>query len=316
MKADLNQRFGDIDLLRFFGIVLMIMGHIWFGQTFDKWIHAFHMPLWFIISGFFSNTDRSIKEYLVKKLKALILPYVSFSLLYEIVYSFGGGKQWLGLIFPNSIEVPLNGALWFLPALFFVDTVCFIILKLLGNTPGSILIALLSTAGFFIPMQLPFSFDSALVGMGFYLLGRYVKKYDTKLQHMINLPIAMVLLLGFSAISIFVNEYVNLRTKTYSIFPLFWIDALVITYALLVIARWLDSKLDLPLMKEIGKESLIYVCTNQFILFLLSFIPIPHIHPAVTVAWKMTELVIVVTVCFAMNRALKKSAFRFLLGKG
>lgn len=42
-----------VDLVRTLGIILMIMGHVGFGKTFDYWIHAFHMPIFFIISGYF-----------------------------------------------------------------------------------------------------------------------------------------------------------------------------------------------------------------------------------------------------------------------
>ena len=44
-------RIDYIDLFRAFGIILMIMGHIKFGGNFDKWIHAFHMPTFFFVSG-------------------------------------------------------------------------------------------------------------------------------------------------------------------------------------------------------------------------------------------------------------------------
>ena len=42
-----------MDVFRGTGIILMIMGHIGFGDHFDIFIHAFHMPMFFFISGFF-----------------------------------------------------------------------------------------------------------------------------------------------------------------------------------------------------------------------------------------------------------------------
>ena len=42
-----------MDVFRGTGIILMIMGHIGFGDYFDIFIHAFHMPMFFFISGFF-----------------------------------------------------------------------------------------------------------------------------------------------------------------------------------------------------------------------------------------------------------------------
>ena len=46
-------RLDYIDIFKGFGIILMIMGHIGFGSLFAFFIHAFHMPIFFFISGFF-----------------------------------------------------------------------------------------------------------------------------------------------------------------------------------------------------------------------------------------------------------------------
>ena len=46
------RRIEYMDIFRGIGIILMIMGHIWFGQIFDTFKAAFHMPMFFIISGF------------------------------------------------------------------------------------------------------------------------------------------------------------------------------------------------------------------------------------------------------------------------
>ena len=46
-----------IDIYRAFGIILMVMGHIGFGGKFDKFIHAFHMPMFFFISCLLYTSD-------------------------------------------------------------------------------------------------------------------------------------------------------------------------------------------------------------------------------------------------------------------
>mgnify|MGYP007030225338 CR=1 FL=1 len=40
----------------------MIMGHVGFGGHFDKWIHAFHMPMFFFVSGMFFRSDNNIQQ--------------------------------------------------------------------------------------------------------------------------------------------------------------------------------------------------------------------------------------------------------------
>ena len=70
-----NNRRKDVDLLRFIGILLMIMGHVGFGGQFNKYIHAFHMPMWFILSGFFIKTNIDYKSFFVKKARLLLIPF-------------------------------------------------------------------------------------------------------------------------------------------------------------------------------------------------------------------------------------------------
>lgn len=59
----------------------MVMGHIGFGEKFDKFIHAFHMPIFFFVSGFlYKRSDKKILYILIKKVKSLIVPYFIFGL--------------------------------------------------------------------------------------------------------------------------------------------------------------------------------------------------------------------------------------------
>ena len=62
------KRVESADLYRGIGIVLMIMAHIGFGGLFDHFVHAFHMPLFFFVSGYFFKI-RPLKSFLCKKTK-------------------------------------------------------------------------------------------------------------------------------------------------------------------------------------------------------------------------------------------------------
>lgn len=62
-----SSRIEYIDIFRAFGIILMIMGHVKFGSIFNKWIHAFHMPMFFFISGWFYLNRGEICTQVIKK---------------------------------------------------------------------------------------------------------------------------------------------------------------------------------------------------------------------------------------------------------
>lgn len=81
-----TRRIGYIDVYRGFGIIFMLMGHVGFGEKFDYWVHAFHMPMWFIVSGYFFTGKETGRAYIKKKIMQLLVPY----------FSFGGGTTYYG----------------------------------------------------------------------------------------------------------------------------------------------------------------------------------------------------------------------------
>ena len=53
-----KSRLEYFDIYRGFGILLMVMGHVGFGIHFYHYIHGFHMPLFFLVSGYFTNPEK------------------------------------------------------------------------------------------------------------------------------------------------------------------------------------------------------------------------------------------------------------------
>lgn len=68
-----------IDVAKAIGIMLMVLGHIHFDvYYFDRMVYAFHMPLFFIVSGILYRRPESILGYIGKKAKTLMIPYAIF----------------------------------------------------------------------------------------------------------------------------------------------------------------------------------------------------------------------------------------------
>ena len=154
-----------VDLLRAFGIILMIMGHVGFGKTFDYWIHAFHMPIFFIISGYFFNIQKSQnwKDTMIKKMKTMLIPYFIFGifciLLYSVMITYSN-TYWKSLFWDNSQGIPIAGALWFLTALFFCELIYCTLQKISCESVKTVCICGITIFGFFVnllPFKFPFS---------------------------------------------------------------------------------------------------------------------------------------------------------------
>lgn len=49
---DNEKRFLELDILKGIGILLMVFDYVGWGMTIHTYIQSFHMPLFFIVSGF------------------------------------------------------------------------------------------------------------------------------------------------------------------------------------------------------------------------------------------------------------------------
>ena len=84
-----------LDILKGFGIIMMVVAHSGAPDWLHDTIYTFHMPLFFIASGWFfseHNLD-NIRDFAVRKMKTIYWPYwkwcVFFLLLHNVFYSVG-----------------------------------------------------------------------------------------------------------------------------------------------------------------------------------------------------------------------------------
>lgn len=116
------QRIDYIDSIKGFAILLVVMGHTFhdfknINLAFIDLIYAFHMPLFFIISGYLGyKKDYTLeKKYLYIKNKAvtLIIPFIFFGTIYSYIYNY----EWF-LLFTSSEKL----GYWFTFSLFLIFT--------------------------------------------------------------------------------------------------------------------------------------------------------------------------------------------------
>ena len=71
-----------IDVLRALGIILVVLGHVSKEPNTVIFIYAFHMPLFFLLSGFLFNRHRyDLRTFIIRRSQKLLLPYAFFYLL-------------------------------------------------------------------------------------------------------------------------------------------------------------------------------------------------------------------------------------------
>lgn len=248
--ADTN-RLPWIDTLKAIGIMLVFLGHS--GAPFHDGIYLFHMPLFFIISGFLWNAEKyasmTFVNFIKVKFTAYIIPYLKISaiclaifgitipLLLSVDYD-AWTMQLLKYLFGiliysrGTVEwLPQCSPIWFLTCLFFAEVLFFMIMKfkrplyaiLLSGFVGFVL----SQVGKFFPWNV----DNAFTSVPYLYIGLLFKRYWTyiaKIKYLvISIPFAIVFFfLGEKGTDFDGNQFNNVS--------LVYLESTVICYAMFV----------------------------------------------------------------------------------
>lgn len=135
--AQKKTRLGYMDIARGIAMVCIVAGH--FGiATINRVVYTFHVPLFFLMSGFFFSVKGTWPEFLRGKARQLLLPYlIGCAGVFAASFIYFAAVGWLpefpsralyiieaslwgaGTYHGAPLVVHQIGALWFLPALFF-----------------------------------------------------------------------------------------------------------------------------------------------------------------------------------------------------
>lgn len=190
------ERNESFDILKGFGIILMIVAHT-YGPNSMIWdfIYTFHMPLFFIVTGYFYK-QKPISELLKKNYNQLLVPYLTLCLIVIVLTQL---RQ------PHTIQSDIKSTLygmgpgWFLLAMLLVRIEFHYILKLFPNF--YLLISfLISTSICFIAYyhDIPsfISFFPSLVSLFFVAIGYYIRVHSllnfTRKHSHISLSVGLI----------------------------------------------------------------------------------------------------------------------------
>lgn len=208
-----------IDVLRALGIILVVLGHVSKEPNTVIFIYAFHMPLFFLLSGFLFNRHRyDLRTFIIRRSQKLLLPYAFFYLLtllwwWLVECNFSPPcLLWDHLVATSDtanvgIEykrlVSHNIVLWFLPALFSTEVLARLLADYICCRKTifvvSVLCAVLGLGLYTKGIEwLPMGLNVALVALPFYVTGWMVAErvqYWTHVRHVILVAVGCCLLL-------------------------------------------------------------------------------------------------------------------------
>ncbi len=292
-----TKRISYLDMARGIGMVLVVMGHVtYINSALRHFITAFHMPLFFLISGILleikKEEENNYSCLFRKKLQRIMIPYVVFSLASFVVEStriwIKGLDEWNVVLRQLFQSCCLQGVstLWFLPALL-VSELLFIGIRKKTNHIGTILITIGIVVGCYLlndyeqvfyqyhavsrfyrllhdvcSMIIRNLFCVGFICMGYYLSRWLMKKTKSCLQDVISLLIFAII--GYVAIQN--GGAADLRFMQIGSLLMYMLGAIGGGMTIILLCKCLQGVLYSPFrraMEFYGSNSLIIMVTHM-----------------------------------------------------
>ncbi len=280
-----------VDLAKSFGLFLVFWGHTLYGgshvaDVINRAIYSFHMPLFFILSGYVTKPDtNSFWQYVIKKFKRIILP--SFILYVLTLPVF----LWL---FIDTSSITLYS---FITRFFYIFGECFgdkpvwfffslyqiyILIKLL-NLPnakiGKMIIVLVFSLLFSFLFYISgvgyfkfFGFDKCVLGLFFYVFGMILRK--TRYENYI-LRIGLILLPIWLITGVLLNAKVRMYDMHLGNFWFFIVSGITGSLCFFSFSKLFElfkNKLIVQNIMKYAKWTVFIVSSHYVLSFLFHFL--------------------------------------------
>ena len=330
-----KQRIEWLDMAKGYGIILVIIGHCDM-PVIPLYIFAFHIPLFFFLSGYLFSLKDNFKSFIETKYERIIIPYIClsipmilFALFYNNRYTFGLEDIWEEV--SSFIIQKRHTTLWYLSTLLVLNIIMYPIKRYINEPLFKVFIILcLCLSGLFMWQfnikALPWNIDAALVVIPFFYAGYQLNgKLDgEKIKKTSKLLVcSTILILG---IVVGVLNHLNCYTSGKMVdifnsrFNNEWLTYIVATLGIsmvILISMCHQNRI----ISYIGRNSLLYFAWHQTII--LPFLSYVYYKVGIsqwtvykeTVIFKWISVVLVLCIITVLNEIITHSKLKFILGK-
>ncbi|WP_288360499.1 acyltransferase family protein [uncultured Bacteroides sp.] len=286
------------DYVKALAIWMMVFAHANLSnESISDFIGTFHMPVFFLISGYFDKGNKDIWNVVKKNVKTILIPYFFFSICaFSICWIsptvhpelYPGIDSWwdiykaalIGMFLVDDQVTSYSfmplGPLWFLAAMFIVRVFWAILLKILSYVKHSntllgslylvLFLLLLSVVCYkHVPV---FSLDSAVLAFPFYIGGYLLAKYKviTYLNDAWTLLLLFLCCVSYLILIAPFNGYVDLDGCLWGNNILFfYINGFIGSMMCVFVAR-LGNKKYSRILSMVGRNTIVILGTHFFFL--------------------------------------------------
>ncbi len=352
--SDTSKRVSWVDSWKGMLIFLVVMGHV-VGALCHyvspaarpsqvylyKLIYLFHMPAFFVVAGYliecsrtFSKGDSSIRVFLCRKSKRLLVPYFFWSISSALIYILASrymqssidhstGSYYLGKIFscywwrpflsilhgggwPSGEGFRCNSVLWFLPCLFTTLLAHRFVSQKVKSIRGFILaMAICWVIGGCLRIYNFSGYPWGMSKVPYYLGFVYFGQLMQKVYYRIPLGMLCAIIGGFAFVVAWFPDLIYAEVSwTWYLLSLFL--AMLACWVTMMLARYIDCSV----LQVLGGASMGIMLTHKFILLLFQ-LKYPILASWSLLAILVADIVVSIIVAYA-GYALARMIQRFI----
>ena len=330
----------SLDVLKGIGITLMIFNHVYFGEVVHHYVQSFHMPLFFIASGFlWKDKGESLCEHIRYKIKKLAIPYFFWGSLFcltwsiiNVVMSTGDNllEGWVKLFLFSTNGIPYAVAIWYLASFFWCELLYFILKRAIkSNVTCSIVFIIIAVSGCIISGLfaidiIPWGIEPALTGCLFMNIGEILRTAVIPKVNIVNMDkrILPVIIL-IQIIMAFINPTIDMRTSRYCIVPFYFLNGILGTIVwwnisnVLLVSHLPGVDKITGILKYISRFSIVFLCTNSFLTTVAK--RIADFGAAgnilIELILKIVLGIAVMVICWGISEFMSKGKRKILIGR-
>ena len=274
------ERYRWVDRARGYALLMVVLGHLGI-PFFGKYITAFHMPLFFFLSGYTFKICDSYPIFFAKKVKRLLVPYLFMGIPLVIASCvtryFAGIRSFedYGKVLLKFVVQQRYCTIWFLTCLFLLCQIFFVIvkgthdnLKYIGSVSilmGIVGILYFNSGGEALLWNIDVCFTAApFFGAGYLCSAKKekIEKITKKLSKLVILCVTGLIYIISVTLNVkYSGEVINFATNEYGCLLLSLISVISGITGIYII-----SNIKVNLVEYLGTHTMIYFSWHQSII--------------------------------------------------
>ena len=273
-----KKRLQWLDIMKGILIFFVILSHSYPDPVSERFFTPFFLTMFFWVGGYTFSLKDSFKTFIISKLRHLVIPLFILGGMRVVIVSVLSGfgelpDRIIGLFLQRDC---IYDEMWFLSCLFMAELLLYGLIRVLkGIKKREIMFATLLFAGLlllilgyviieFVGVKIFWELELALL-MVFYSACGYVwRKSGEKTEILLKIPVVLICLAAYIALWILVPNDVNIHAEKLGVFPLFFLESLIVMPVLIFICIKLEGNIIGKGLSVLGANSLFFFAFGGF----------------------------------------------------